>query len=115
MKVALFAFNGDPTCFVHVLLNALDLHTKGHEVRVVFEGAATKLIKEIGENDSAPSFALYTKAKGNGLFNCACKACSAKTGVLESAQSQGIALCDEMMGHPSMERFMSEGYQVISI
>ena len=25
MKIALFAFNGDATCFAHVLLNALDL------------------------------------------------------------------------------------------
>lgn len=24
-KVALFAFNGDSMCFIHVLLNALDL------------------------------------------------------------------------------------------
>lgn len=24
-KVALFVFNGDPRCFIHVLLNALEL------------------------------------------------------------------------------------------
>jgi len=31
-KVALFAFNGESLCFVHVLLNALDLKDKGYEV-----------------------------------------------------------------------------------
>jgi hypothetical protein len=24
-KIALFVFNGDPMCFIHVLLNALDM------------------------------------------------------------------------------------------
>ena len=27
-KIALFVFNGDPMCFIHVLLNALDLDSK---------------------------------------------------------------------------------------
>ena len=43
-KVALFVFNGDPMCFIHVLLNALDLKEKGAEPRIVVEGSATKLI-----------------------------------------------------------------------
>ena len=33
-KVALFVFNGDPMCFFHVLLNALDLKEKGVEARI---------------------------------------------------------------------------------
>ncbi|MFP4067824.1 MAG: hypothetical protein ACLFS5_10045 [Spirochaetaceae bacterium] len=37
-KFALFAFNGDPMCFVHVLLNALDIKEQGHEVALVVEG-----------------------------------------------------------------------------
>lgn len=32
-KVALFAFNGEPMCFVHVLLNALDMKKKGIDVK----------------------------------------------------------------------------------
>lgn len=27
-KIGLFAFNGEPMCFVHVLLNALDMKDK---------------------------------------------------------------------------------------
>ena len=42
-KVALFVFNGDPMCFIHVLLNALDMHAKGYKTAVVVEGAATRL------------------------------------------------------------------------
>jgi hypothetical protein len=31
-KVALFAFNGEPMCFVHVLLNALDMKEKDYKL-----------------------------------------------------------------------------------
>jgi len=39
-KTVLFVFNGDPMCFIHVLLNALDMKEKGHEAGIVVEGAA---------------------------------------------------------------------------
>ena len=31
-KVALFAFNGELMCFIHVLLNAIDMKEKGYDV-----------------------------------------------------------------------------------
>ena len=31
-KVVLFAFNGELMCFIHVLLNALDMNERGHEL-----------------------------------------------------------------------------------
>jgi hypothetical protein len=34
-KAALFVFNGDPMCFIHVLLNALDMKEKGYEVKTI--------------------------------------------------------------------------------
>ena len=39
-KFALFVFNGDPMCFIHVLLNALDMRDKGYDARIVIEGSA---------------------------------------------------------------------------
>jgi hypothetical protein len=41
-KIALVAFNGEPMCFVHVLLNALDMHERGYDVKVIIEGSATR-------------------------------------------------------------------------
>ena len=51
-KVALFVFNGDPMCFIHVLLNALDMQKKGYEGKIVIEGAAAKLIPELMKEDN---------------------------------------------------------------
>ena len=40
-KTAIFAFKGNPICFVHVLLNAIDLQEKKDEVKIILEGEAT--------------------------------------------------------------------------
>lgn len=89
-KAALFAFNGELMCFVHVLLNALDMNEKGYEVKIIIEGSATKLIPELAKENN-PIHNLYAKAKDIGLIDGACKACSNKMGVLGSVKSEGLA------------------------
>ena len=112
-KTALFAFNGELMCFIHVLLNALDMDAKGHEVKVVIEGAATKLVPELADS-SNPMAGLYEKVKSKGLFAGVCRACAQKMGTLESAKAEGLALLDDMNGHPSMAGFIADGYAIIS-
>lgn len=112
MKAALFAFNGDPMCFVHVLLNAFDMKEKGYEVTIIMEGSASRLVRDFNENEEMPFAPLYRKAKEAGLINCVCKACATKMGSVDSAVQQGLLLCDEMSGHPSIARFEQQGYKV---
>ncbi|MBW1895560.1 MAG: DsrE family protein [Deltaproteobacteria bacterium] len=112
-KVALFAYNGDFMCFIHVLLNALDMNERGYDVKIVIEGAATKLVPELAQEGN-PMLRLYEKAKGLDLIDGACKACANKMGTLEAAKDQGLRLLDEMAGHPSMARYMEEGFEVIT-
>jgi hypothetical protein len=109
-KIALFAFNGDPMCFIHVLLNTIDMKEKGCEVRLVVEGA---LIPELAQEDNF-LHGLYKKAKALGVIDGACKACSNKLGVMSAVQEQGIRLLDDMHGHPSMARYQEEGFEVIT-
>ena len=52
-KKAQFVFNGDPMCFIHVLLNALDAAEKKYDIRVIIEGAATKLIPDLEKPENA--------------------------------------------------------------
>jgi len=112
-KVALFAFNGELMCFIHVLLNALDMNERGHEVKIVIEGAATKLVPELAKEDN-PMHRLYKRAKGLDLIDGACKACSNKMGVLEGVKAEGLRLLDEMTGHPSIARYREEGFEIIT-
>ncbi len=112
-KFALFSFNGDPMCFIHVLLNALELNVNGHEVKVIIEGASTKLIPELTKQGSI-LFPLYHKAKSEGLIKGVCKACANKMGTLEAAKAEGFQLLDDMSGHPSMAGFINLGYEIIT-
>ena len=112
-KVVLFAFNGDSMCFVHVLLNALDMNQKGYEVKIVIEGAATKLVPDLAKRGT-PLNPLYLKAKELGLIEGACKACSGKMGTLEAVTGEGISLLDGMSGHPGMAPYLERGFEIIT-
>ena len=112
-KIALFAFNGELMCFVHVLLNGIDLSENGYDVKIIIEGTATKQVKELA-NEQKPFANLYKKVKMMGLIDCVCKACAAKTGSLEDAIEQQIPVCDEMSGHPSIRKYSEQGYEIIT-
>jgi len=111
IKYAIFAFKGELMCFIHVLLNAIELAKKGKEAKIIIEGEAVTLIEEL-EKSGNP---LFKKAKEMGLIDCVCKACSAKMGALEYNEKSDIPLCDEMSGHPSMNRFIDDGYRIITL
>lgn len=112
-KSALFVFNGDPVCFIHVLLNGLDMKEKKVDARIIVEGAATALLPKLAD-PSAPLHKLWEKAKAAGIVDGVCKGCAQKMGTIEEAGKQGLALLDDMSGHPSMSRYMAQGYEIIS-
>jgi len=112
-KMALFVFNGDPMCFIHVLLNALDMKEKGYTAKIIIEGAATRLIPELVKTEN-PLYQLWEKVKLEKLVEGVCKACSNKMNTLEAAKNQGLTLLDEMSGHPDMARYKDEGYDIVT-
>lgn len=112
-KIAIFAFNGDPMCFVHVLLNALEMNKNGAAVKLIMEGSATGLIPELNKPD-ATFGELYRKVVEAGLIDCVCKACASKMGVLSEVEAQGLPLSAEMKGHPSIYRYMEAGYEILT-
>ena len=112
-KYALFAFNGEAMCFIHVLLNGLDLKAKGQEVKIIIEGAACRLVPELGEA-AHPFHQLYTKAREAGLIAGVCKACAQKMGGLEAARAQGLTILEDMSGHAGMAPYILEGYRIIT-
>jgi hypothetical protein len=112
-KFALFVFNGDPMCFIHVLLNALDMNSKGHEAKIILEGASVKLIPELVIPGN-PLNGLWKKNLEAGLVEGVCKACSTKLGTLEAAKEQGLTLLDDVSGHPGMASYRERGYEIIT-
>jgi hypothetical protein len=110
---ALFAFTGETMCFIHVLLNGLDLKARGQEVKIIIEGEACRLVPELGEAGH-PFHQLYTKAREAGLIAGVCQACAQKMGGLESARAQGLAILADMSGHAGMAPYILEGYRIIT-
>ena len=98
-------------CFMHVLINALDLHEKGVDTKIIVEGEAVKLIKVLEEEENK----LYLKIKDLGLFDSICKACSAQLGVLEYNETIGIPIKGNANGHPAMYDYIADGYEIITL
>ena len=113
-KIAIFAFRGDPVCFVHVLLNALDLHGKKQEVKIVLEGEATRLIKELRQPEH-PLNVLYNKAKKLNLIDAVCRACALKMQALEAAEVENLRIADDMAGHAGMAPYLEQGYEIVTL
>lgn len=112
-KYALFVFNGDPMCFIHVVLNALDMHAKGKDVKIILEGASVKLVPELVKPGN-PMNGLWKKCLEAGLVEGVCKACSNKLGTLDDTKEQGLPLLGEMAGHPSISTYREQGYEIIT-
>ncbi len=113
MKFALFVFNGDPLCFIHVLLNALDMNEKGHEVTIVMEGAAVKLIPEL-DQPGHPLVTLWKRCLEAGLVEGVCLACATKMGTREAAEERGFKMLKDVAGHPGMLAFRQRGFEIIT-
>lgn len=98
-------------CFMHVLINALDLHEKGVDIKIIVEGEAVKLIKVLEEEENK----MYLKTKELGLFDSICKACSAQMGVLEYNEKTGIPIKGNAKGHPAMFDYIEDDYELITL
>ena len=110
-KYVFFAFRGEAMCFIHVLLNALDMAGRGMDARIVVEGEAVTLIKKMETSDNP----LYKKARQKGLIDGICKGCSAKMGVLAYNEATSIPLLGDLSGHPSMASYVERGYTIITL
>ncbi|HOQ62683.1 MAG TPA: hypothetical protein PKZ39_01795 [Clostridia bacterium] len=110
-KVLLYAMTGEKSCFMHVLLNAVQLHEGGAQVRVVFEGASVKLVKGLEDTQNP----VYLKAKQAGLLAGICLACSKTMGVYEDNLASGLPMLSDMSGHAGIKPYLDEGYEVVSI
>ena len=107
-------FNGDLVCFIHVLLNGIDLHEKGGEVKIVLEGEATGLLLDLRKPEH-PLHALYEKAKRLELIDAVCKACAVKMAALDAAMEEGLRIADDMSGHAGMAPYIEQGYDIVTL
>jgi hypothetical protein len=112
-EVVILAFEGKKPCFLHALLNALDMSDNGVDVSLILEGESPRLLKEVTlESDSL--YPLYRKVKDRGLIKAVCYGCSKMMGALEIAQSEGLPINGEMSNHVPLSPYVERGAEIIS-
>lgn len=112
-KIILVAFQGQPMCLIHVLLNALELTEQGYSCRIIVEGEATRLIPEISQDGHFLN-GLYRQVLEKKLLEGVCRACSMKMQVIEHIKKEGLLLLDDMSGHPGMAKYIAQGFDIIN-
>jgi len=100
--------SGQKMCFVHVLLNALQLKAAGHEVKIVFEGESVKLPPLLMQESNQ----LYQKALEKGLIAGVCLACAELLGVMDEIKALQLPLLDDMNGHAGLKPYLDENYEI---
>lgn len=108
-KYLFYGMTGQKMCFVHVLLNALDLKDAGHEVKIIFEGESVKLPPVLAK-EANPH---YKKALDLGLIAGVCFACSKMMGVMDDIEELNLPLLKDMTGHAGMRPYTEDGYKVL--
>ncbi len=120
MRKHLFVVFTDDSCRQnHALMYALDLHAKGHHVRVLLEGTGTRAVAEMGKPDSQLG-KMLREARELGVLVGACDRAShgcasddLSRNVAELAREQKVELIGDLQGHAGVERFVRDGYELV--
>lgn len=103
--------HGDLGRIANALTSAKEFKEAGDEATIVFDGAGTRWVEEL----SKPDHKLHEAFESvRDSVAGACAYCAESFGVKRQVQKSGIPLLEEYAGHPSLQRLVSEGYQVIT-
>lgn len=112
-KIIFVAFRDNPLCFIHVLLNSLDMAKKGMEGKILLEGEAVTLVPIMADPGHF-LHPLYRQARQEGLIIGACRACSQKLKVTDLIAKEEIPLIGDMSGHPALSAYIENGYTLLT-
>ena len=101
---------GDKGRAFNALTSAREFKEAGDEVTLVFEGAGTKWVRELADDDGRFGEA-FAQVKD---VAAACRHCATVFEVVDAVGASGVPLLDEYATHPSLKRLVDRGYQVIT-
>ncbi len=99
----------------HALLYTKELSDGGLQVKLVFDGGGTKWASEMSNQDNKLN-PLFEEVKKLGLIENVCDYCIGAFGADRSSiESAGLPVRGESQGHPSLLKYVNDGYQVITL
>ncbi len=96
---------------VNALKMAKEMHEKGAEVRIIFDGAGTKWVGQLASSKHE-YHPLWSQIRSD--IAGACSYCSQAFKVEQQVRKAGIALIDEHEGHPSLHKLLTAGFTVLT-
>jgi len=99
---------------LHALLYSQELHDHGHEVVLVFDGAGTQWVNEWNNPDSKGKYkALYEQLREDGITQVICDYCATAFQARTYVEKQKKLFAAEYQGHPSIAKWVDQGYEPI--
>ncbi len=95
----------------NALTSAKEFKEAGEEVTVIFDGAGTRWVSQLSDPDHRLN-GDYEEIKDT--IAGACDYCAGAFGVKDEIEKTDVTLLEEYAGHPSLQRLVSQGYQVIT-
>jgi hypothetical protein len=96
---------------VNALEFAKELKEKNHDVGIIFDGAGTTFIPAL-EKEDHKAHGVYKEVQD--VIDGACEFCSKAFGVIDEVKKTDITLLDEFDNHPSLEKYIAKGYQIVT-
>ncbi len=103
--------HGDLGRIANALTSAKEFKEAGDETAVIFDGAGTKWVPQLSDPDHRLN-GDYEEIKDT--IAGACDYCAGAFGVKNEIEQTDVPLLEEYSGHPSLQRLVSQGYQVIT-
>lgn len=100
----------------HSMAYSKELKERGHEVRLIFDGAGTEWLAKWGEpqdDDDRRMGAFFNALKGMELAYAVCDFCAGAFGVHQQLRAQAEPLTAEYMSHPSFASLFEDGFEVV--
>lgn len=103
--------HGDLDRIANALTSANEFKEAGDETTIVFDGAGTKWVAGL----SNPDHRLHDAFESvKDTVAGACSYCAGAFGVKEEVEKSDVPLLEEYAEHTSLQRLVSQGYQMIT-
>lgn len=97
---------------LHALLYAKELKETGSEVVLIFDGAGTRWVEKMQDPKNMLN-RLYKSVEELGIVEVVCDHCAGAFKVKDKIKESGPPLVSEYEGHPSIAKWIEQGYRIL--
>ncbi len=99
---------------LHSLMYSLELKQAGNDVVLIFDGAGTEWIEAFTNPEKRSGFEnMFKMLKDAGVVQVICDFCATAFKVHKNLEERKLPMESDFLGHPSIAKWTSQGYQII--